>query len=168
MKEFVSLMIQHQRRIHAYILYQVPNRGDADDVLQETLTEMFNKFETFQVGTNFLAWGLTIARYKILNFARSQRKQKMVFDSSLLDLLADEGQANIQTSSDEMDALKSCMQKLPSKDKKLIMLRYEAGQSFRRIAEQFDVSMQAIHGSISRIHVRLFKCIRLSLGSEAS
>ncbi len=38
-----------------------------DDVLQDTLAVMWKKFDNFKIGTDFVAWGKTIARYKIMN-----------------------------------------------------------------------------------------------------
>lgn len=167
MREFVSLIMQYQRLIHAYILYQVPNSYDAEDILQETLTEMFKKFEAKGEVDNFLAWGLTIARFKIMGFFRDKRREKMVFDSSLVELLEHESQTHAESFIQEREALKTCMKKLSNREKRLLELRHVRDQSYRRIAAQFNVSMQAIYKSVSRIHARLFRCVSLSLAGRA-
>lgn len=43
-KRFMSLLIPNQRQIHSYILVLVGNRSDADDILQDTLAEMWNEW----------------------------------------------------------------------------------------------------------------------------
>ena len=42
---FLRLFLQNQRRLYAYILTLLPNRADADDVLQETSLVMWDKFD---------------------------------------------------------------------------------------------------------------------------
>jgi RNA polymerase sigma-70 factor (ECF subfamily) len=53
--EFLGLLVPNQRRIQAFILTLVPNVADAEDIYQETLSEMWNKFDSFEVGTDFVA-----------------------------------------------------------------------------------------------------------------
>src|SRR5262249_54956902 len=44
-KVFLPLFLQNQRRLYAYILTLLPNRADADDVLQEASLVMWDKFD---------------------------------------------------------------------------------------------------------------------------
>jgi len=46
-KRLMALMTQHQRRIFAYIYTLVPDRYDAEDLLQETSLIICEKFEQF-------------------------------------------------------------------------------------------------------------------------
>ena len=66
-RQFMSILVPNQRRILAFILSMVPNKQHTEDILQETLAEMWTKFEQFEIGTDFAAWGCTIAKYKSLN-----------------------------------------------------------------------------------------------------
>src|SRR5262249_38382853 len=44
-KLFLRLFLQHERRLYAYILTLLPNRADADDVLQEVSLVMWEEFQ---------------------------------------------------------------------------------------------------------------------------
>ena len=44
-KLFLRLFLQNERRLYAYILTLLPNRADADDVLQEASLVMWDKFD---------------------------------------------------------------------------------------------------------------------------
>jgi RNA polymerase sigma-70 factor (ECF subfamily) len=74
-KQLVALMTQHQRRIFSYIYTLVPDRYDAEDLLQETSVVICEKFDEFREGTDFVAWACQIAywriRYSRQKFARS-------------------------------------------------------------------------------------------------
>ena len=60
-KQLVALMTQHQRRIFSYIYTLVPDRYDAEDLLQETSLVICEKFDEFKPGTDFVAWACQIA-----------------------------------------------------------------------------------------------------------
>jgi len=67
---FMGLLVSNQRCIWAFILSLIPSKVDAEDVLQETLLEMWRKFDTFEIGTDFVAWGVTVAKYKVFEFRK--------------------------------------------------------------------------------------------------
>ena len=71
--EFLRLLMANQKRIYAFILATVPNRQDADDLFQETVLLMWSKFDDFQRGTSFVAWGITVAKYQILSVRSATR-----------------------------------------------------------------------------------------------
>lgn len=165
-KRFLGLLMRYQTRIHTYILYQVPNRSDAEDILQDTIVVMLDKFSEYKEGTNFFAWGITIARYKIMSFKQKNRSSKLVFDDSLMDLFEQEGAANLDSFQEESEALRRCIQKLPSRHKQYLLLRYEQSLSYREIGRQIAISMQAVYKTMTRIHIVLLNCVRLNLRED--
>jgi RNA polymerase sigma-70 factor (ECF subfamily) len=64
-RELVGLLSRHQRKIFAYLYTLVPNRADADDLLQETCLTIYEKFDEFEDGTDFVAWANRIAWWKV-------------------------------------------------------------------------------------------------------
>lgn len=63
--ELVGLLTRNQRKIFAYIYTLVPNRADAEDILQETSVTIYKKFAEFELGTDFVAWANRIAWWKV-------------------------------------------------------------------------------------------------------
>ena len=163
-KRFMSLLVPNQKQIHAFILYLVPNRTDADDILQDTLSEMWNKFQEYREGTNFVSWGLTIAKYKVYAFMRKNNRYHYLSHQTL-ELLQHEVESGqgLGFIQEQIEILKKCIQKLSDKEKKILRLRYERNLTFDGIAEQFGISMQAVYKTVSRIHAGLAKCIQLTL-----
>ena len=163
-KKFMSLLVPNQKQIHAFILYLVPNRTDADDILQDTLSEMWNKFQEYRDGTNFVSWGLTIAKYKVYTFMRKNTRYHHLSHETL-ELLQNEVQSNqgLGFLQERIEVLKKCIAKLSGKEKKILRLRYERNLTFDGIAEQFGISMQAAYKAMSRIHAALAKCVQLTL-----
>ncbi len=165
-KQFLSLLMKHQTRIHTYILYHIPNKIDAEDILQDTILVMLDKFSEFEEGTNFLAWGIVIARNKIMSFKQSKARSRMVFDDSIVSQIEKEVTENFDLFNEESEELKNCIVKLPEKHKKYLRLRYEKSMSYREIGKEISISMQAVHKTMSRIHIALLKCVRLNLQKD--
>ncbi len=56
-ERFMRLLLANQQRIYGLILALVPNWNDADDIMQETSAVMWAKFDDYEAGTDFAAWG---------------------------------------------------------------------------------------------------------------
>lgn len=166
-QDFMRLFIGHQRRFYGLILTLVPNIADADDLLQETATQMWQKFEDFVPGTDFAAWGLSFARFTVLSFYKKRKTQsRVVFDAELIDSVADEI-AQVAPSSDRRhEALRGCLAKLPEQTRRLIELRYSAGATGKSVAEQLSKSVESVYKAISRTQEALLKCVERTLAAE--
>ena len=158
-REFVGLVISNQAKINAYILSMVPQKQDSEDILQDTLIEMWKKYSQFEKGSNFLAWGFTIAKYKILNYRRKKKSNKVQFSDQLLDIFENESESRICAIESRIDKLKNCIRVLSSKETKLLRLRYEDDLTFREIAKIYGYSHQAICRAMAVVHSRLVNCI---------
>ena len=166
-KKFLALLGKYQTRIHAYILYQVPDKNDAEDILQNTIVVMLDKFSDFEEGSNFLAWGLKIARYKILAFREKNYRSKVIFDDAILDIFEKEAEIQEKVFKDESEKLPGCIGKLPDKYKSYLRFRYEKGMSYREIGENMSISSQAVNKTMNRIHVILMNCVKMALVKDS-
>lgn len=165
-REFMSLLVQNQRNILAFILSLVPQKNDAEDIFQDTLTEMWKKFGQYESGTNFSAWGTVIAKYKILEYRRRTQKTKIHFGNQLLELLQAESSKKVGRLDEYIGALQDCTKRLSSKELDFLRLRYEEDMTFRNIARHTGLTHQAICKAMGRIHARLVRCIRTCLRLE--
>lgn len=166
--KFMGLLVPNQRNIHAFISYMVPNRSDSEDILQDTLSEMWNKFDDYEEGTNFIAWGVAIARFKIMSHQKRYHKSKLRFDSHTLELLQTEAESEMKRNDLEtqIDILRNCVKKLSEKEKNYLNLRYRERLTFQGIAERFGISMQGAYKAVALIHARLLKCVHLNMKTE--
>jgi RNA polymerase sigma-70 factor (ECF subfamily) len=138
---FLSLLMVNQRRINSYILTLVPNFSDADDIMQETITTMWRRFDAFQVGTDFAGWGLKVAYYCILDYRKRQQRDRAVFSEGLLEQLSEVAREK-QTDTDErIRYLRRCIEKLRPEDQRFLKARYELNNGVKSLAVQLDRSM---------------------------
>src|SRR3982751_3578036 len=87
-KRLMALITQHQRRIFSYIYALVPDRYDAEDLLQETNLVICEKFNDFQEGTDFVAWACQIAYWRIRYSRQKFARSKVIFQQEVLDAVA--------------------------------------------------------------------------------
>ena len=83
-QQLMLLLTQHQRRIFAYLYTLVPDRHDAEDLLQETNLIICEKFAEFEPGTDFVAWACQIAWWQIRAARQKFARSKVIFDDTLL------------------------------------------------------------------------------------
>lgn len=157
--ELVGLLTRNQRKIFAYIYTLVPHRADAEDILQETSVTVYEKFDEFESGTDFVAWANRIAWWKVKAAQQKFARSKVVFNEEVMEAVV----ATAGTMQEEMDvrheALGSCLKKLNERDRRMVLTRYEEGSGVGRAAAQAGRSVQAAYKALGRIRQLLLDCV---------
>ncbi len=164
--QYIELLMGNMDSIYRYIIAMVPRSADADDILQETSKLIWEKFEDYKTGTNFKNWALTIARYKILNYYRSNQRNKVKFSSQTIDAISDYLAAHKESDDKDLELLQECLSKLTDKDRTLIQQKYAQKITTKQLAIQFGRSVSGLYGTLARIQRALVDCVQRSLRSE--
>jgi len=160
---FVELFSSNYSRIMSFIYTLVPCTWDAEDIMQDTAKVLWEKFEQFQVGSNFVSWAMTIAKFQVLSH-RKKYNIKVQFNSDLIEILSDESQTPLPGERERLNALRNCITKLNSKDQELLRCRFEKQMTAKMLSGQIGVAMNTIYRNESRILTLLFNCVRKTLG----
>lgn len=164
-KEFVYLMSVNQMNIYAYIMAIVGNSNDADDIMQNTSVLMWDRYSEFKKGTDFVAWGRSIAYYKIKEFRKQQSRHQ--FSNEVLEIIHRKSQDHLGDANLYIEKLRHCLAKLPPADFDLVKLRYESGNSVKRISMRVNTTVQAVYIRLSKIHGILSRCIKQSIVQDS-
>lgn len=167
--QFLQLLLNNDHHLFNFILTLVPNYSDAEDLLQETATTLWNKFDRFEQGTNFMAWARKTARFKVCNYYRT-KKQEFRLEEDILDTLSEVTSKSESLFREKKAALSGCLEKLRPTDKKLLQMRYYQRISIPKIAAKIERSPHSLYKRISTIYRLLQTCIQRTLitwGSEA-
>jgi RNA polymerase sigma-70 factor (ECF subfamily) len=164
--EFLRLIMANQKPIYALILGMIPNRDDAEDIFQETVLVMWSKFESFERETNFTAWGMKIAKYKVLQARRRNVRNNYRFSQDAFQSLQDKSDNFVKNIERRMQALRKCVRKLSKRDYDLIQMRYERELTIKAIAKRLGRSVQSIYKRMARINDSLIRCVRRTLAAE--
>ena len=121
-EQFVRLYLQNQKRIQGLILALVPRGADADDVLQEASAVLWQKFSEFEPGTNFAAWALRIARYQVMAYYTTQKRQRARLSDETLDAVVDKMAVRREREESRSVALDGCLAGLDRADRDLLKI----------------------------------------------
>jgi RNA polymerase sigma-70 factor, ECF subfamily len=163
--EFVRLLTRHSSQIYGFILMLSVNRGDAEDVFQDTSVVLWEKFDTYESGTNFRAWACRIAYFQVQNHRRAMGRLKTLSDEAFEALAAD-ALALVEERDVRGEALNECLEKLRDVDRRLLEQKYFGQMTTAQLAEQRAQSTHSIYRALTRIHSQLWQCMQRSLASN--
>jgi RNA polymerase sigma-70 factor (ECF subfamily) len=166
-KRFLRLFLQNERRLYAYILTLLPNRADADDVLQEASLVMWDKFDDENPPADFAAWGCRIAYFKVLDFCKKRQRSRVVFSQPVLERLAETAseQAAALQLDERREALAGCLEKLRPRDRDLLARRFAEGATVQSAAAHDGRSVDAVYKALAKIRQALFDCVTRTLAT---
>ena len=122
----------------------------------------------FKPGTNFLAWALRIADYKVMNFQKTQSR-RAAFTASLRDALkVDFADRSREEAAASLAALSGCMDRLTPDDREMATQCYGEGVPVRQVADTLGRSPESVHRSLRRIRKWLLDCVRRDLRRAAA
>ncbi len=162
----VSLWTRHQRQVFAYIHALVPNRHDSDDLLQETSVVVCKKFDDFTHGTDFVAWACQIAFWQIRAARQKFARSKVIFNQEIVDKMSAQFMELSREVDERHEALGKCLEKLPVRDRELLLTRYERGHGVEEAARRSGRTMEAAYRALNRLRKLLFDCVTNQLAAS--
>lgn len=164
---FGELLAAHQSRLYGFLFALVGNREDAADLFQSTSLTLWQRFDTFEPGSNFYAWACTTAHFLTRNFLKRKRRHCDCFNEQLLDDLAEtDGKRQEEIDESYFLALQDCKSKLGFGDKQLLDAVYVEELSAGEVASQMGRSRQSVCNSLARIRRQLLTCIEQQTAQE--
>ena len=160
---FLKLFRENEGYLFGFIMKLLPNFAIAEDIMQETMMIMWQKFDDFQEGTSFIAWAKQIARYKVVEYVRKSKRRSMVhFSDNTVEELANQ-EPTIASQNTYFEAMHNCIDKLKNRNREIIQLRYTRNMKIKEVAELMDMTSNALSKHMARIHYSLKKCIDRTL-----
>jgi RNA polymerase sigma-70 factor, ECF subfamily len=164
--EFIRLFQRYQRGVYRYILSLVLDVTAADEISQNTHLLLWEEFGRFDLNTDFGAWARTIAYYEILKYRKASKRERLQFDSELLEVLAD----RVTVRYDELVArqghLIDCLAKLSEFKRQVIQLYYRLGMTTKTVAERLGKSVAVVEKTLVRTRHTLQDCIEAAARRE--
>jgi RNA polymerase sigma-70 factor, ECF subfamily len=155
-----ALITDCQSGLYRYICSLVYRADDATDVLQETNLALWRDPQRSLAIADFRPWAYRVAYHQVLLYRRRHARDRLHFDESLLNQLAEVAQTREGLVNEYHETLHLCSRKLPPRNRRLLAMRYTAGLSLQAMAEQLGSSVAAVSQSLGRSRILLLDCIR--------
>jgi len=158
-----QLFVKHQSRVRAYILSLQPNFSEAEDILQEVFLVLTRKAEDFQEGSNFMAWVVTIARFKVLEALRRRRNAETALSEEVIEVLASDWPVEEGETEARFAAVRRCLEKLAPRSQEVMRLRYFGEHGPGEIARRLGWSPNAVNVALSKARQFMRGCVERQL-----
>lgn len=156
-----------RRLVHRLLGWRA-SAHDIDDVVQDALLSAFAHRDSFRGEARMTTWLTQIALHKAKNHARRARLRRKV-----VSLFGGGGDTlphpdatppgGDHPSGERLDRTRVAMQRLPHKDREVLVLRYLEQRDIEQVAELLQCSRAAVDARLSRARKKL----RAALGGEA-
>jgi RNA polymerase sigma-70 factor (ECF subfamily) len=161
-EDFTHDAMQHAPQLFSTAMRMTRNRGDAEDLVQETFIKAWRSFATYQQGTNLRAWLFRIMTNTYINKYNAQQRKPTETELDDVEELflykrlgaVDQSQLS-QSAEDQMlslftdDEVKKSLEELPEQFRIPVLMSDVEGFSYKEIAEILEIPLGTV---MSRLH----------------
>ncbi len=138
---WVALVKRYEKGIYNYALRMVNNHADAMDLMQDIFVALFRNLHTFRAESPFKGWLFKIAHYRCIEYYRKKRPMQSLDDTpELSDEESTDCPEQALFSQQQSSVLIKIIQKLPTKQKLVVELKFFQQCTFDDIAQQLGIS----------------------------
>lgn len=161
--DFERLVTAYEKNVYNLALRMVGDPDDAADITQETFIKAYRAIGSFRGDSKFSSWIYRIASNVCLDFLRSRSRRAQVplsFENEdaegeieLPDMSQNPEKVLMKKLS--MEAVRRGMEKLPPKQRQILVLRELCGLSYAELAQTLSVEEGTVKSRIFRARKRL-------------
>ena len=168
--DFVRLITRHELALRNYARVILPDWTAVDDVLQDASITMWECRQRLRDESGFLPWGKVIVRHKCFNAIAKMRRDRLVLDQNVLELIAREEEVEME--SDNLiriqHSLGECLGELTPERRELVLAPYRGAGAVKKLAEQGKKTPNSLYKIIGRLRAKLSRCVEDKLKLELS
>ena len=167
-KEFFLEYSKHQAKLYAYISSQIPSFADADDILQDTSVALWENFDQYEKGSNFLAWAKKTAHFRILRYRQKCSRDRLHFSDEITNLLEDTLNSKADYLEQRIDALQHCMNKLGTAEREIFEKCYSKEMKIKEAAAELGRKVKGLYKTMARLRKKMTECVDTQVKLEAN
>ncbi|MBQ6254264.1 MAG: RNA polymerase sigma factor [Bacteroidales bacterium] len=156
--EFESVWLPLAGRFYRVAYYILESAGDAEDAVQDLYSRLWKLRGKLGSIVDPASYGVTIVRNICLDRLRSASKTRVVHSSEgIMDMNADP-HVDIDreiTGKEDLRLLRSCMARLPDKQRKILEMRVFENMSYQEIARRENLQEANIRVQVSNARKNL-------------
>ena len=156
------------RKVYAFALNHLRNPAQAEEIVVDTMHEVWKHPTRFRGESKFSTWLLGIARYKTLSALRARDPEHEDIDE-MDDALpaSDPGAFEQLAEQQRRDGVRRCMDKLPEEQRECLHLVYYEGASLTEVATVQQCPENTVKTRVFHARQKIKNCLRLLLEKES-
>lgn len=166
---FQELYKAFSRKVYAYVLNQLKDHMRAEEVLVDTMHEVWRFPTRFRGDSQFSTWLIGIARNKVLMSFRGRRPDE---DHDDIDDLAESRAGDTPDGYDTLagqqrhDGVRRCMDKLSDEHRESLHLVFYEGLALAEVADVQRVPENTVKTRLFHARQKIKKCLQRLLEAE--
>ena len=152
-------------RFYLFIRLRVMNEQDREEILQNVMTVIFEKYRDIKFEVGFLPWAYKVMENKLYDFLRSEKVLKRVSSVEYIDVYQAEDMTGL---SDAEIQLMDCLRRLGRQNKRYarVLVMHYQGYSIKEICGKMKLSRDNYYTILSRARGKLRKCLKIGDDDE--
>jgi RNA polymerase sigma-70 factor, ECF subfamily len=165
---FKQLYQACSRLIHLFAVQRVSNPAEAEEVVVDTMVDVWKNPQRFRGDAKFSTWLLSIAKNKIIDRYRAQNPSHEDIDEYADTLQADDAAegSNQLAAVQRRAGVDQCMERLSDDHRECLVLAYYEGLSITEIAELQAVPDNTVKTRLFHARQKIKTCLASLLHSE--
>lgn len=156
------LLSRYQMSVYTTTYRLLGNRADAEDATQEVFLRAFQRLDQYRPGEPFGAWLTGIARHHSIDVLRRRRQRAVpVEPDASLDV------ERVALERLDRRRVQAAVNRLPNRDRTLLVLRYWEDQPVERIAQLLGMSEGAAKVALLRARRSLAGILTREVATDA-
>lgn len=162
-----ELYCAYSRSIYAFALRRLRDAAEAEEIVVDTMHEVWRHPERFRGESKFSTWLLGIARFKLLSLIRSREPQheELAELEETLDS-GEEGSFEILAKKQRREAVLQCMDKLSAEQRECLHLVFYEGYGLAEVAAVLGCPENTVKTRLFHARRKLKNALRLMLQRE--
>jgi RNA polymerase sigma-70 factor (ECF subfamily) len=168
---FQELYKAFSRKVFAYVLNQLKDQARAEEVLVDTMYEVWRNPTRFRGESAFSTWLIGIARNKALLVYRSRRPDEDHADlEDIAEITPDDGPDGYARLAEQQrrEGVQHCMGKLSEEHRECLHLVFYEGNSLAEVAAIQRCPENTVKTRLFHARQKIKNCLRLLLEREGS
>ncbi|MBV9229010.1 MAG: sigma-70 family RNA polymerase sigma factor [Chloroflexi bacterium] len=169
-QDVFSVLVERYKDAVQNLAYRMlGNATEAEDVTQETFVRAYTQLATYKPVHKFSTWLLSIASHLAIDQLRRRRFLALPLeDVPLLEWIVDGGVSPEQSAlqGEQQDEIQSYLQRLPSKYRAVIVLRYWHDFSYEEIAQALKLTPALVKARLHRARELLARYMQQDTSAE--
>jgi len=139
------------------------SREEAEDRTQEVFLKLHGALPKYDLGKNFTAWLLTLAKNHLIDEYRRTKWEKANrddFDERVLSQAAASGPEASLVAKETKELIWEGLDRLPADMRMVIILRDLQGKSYEEVAEILGLPLGTVKSRVNRARLQLARVLR--------
>lgn len=166
---FRELYRAFSRRLFAYVIRKLGNEAQAEEIVADTLYEVWKAPARFRGESQFSTWLIGIARNKVLMAFRSRKPDAVYEDlQEIAEVIASEDAGAFEQLAQRQrrEGVQHCMERLSDDHREAIHLVFYEGMSLAEVAQVQSCPENTVKTRLFHARQKLRNCLKLLLERE--